>query len=103
MVKLFGLARDLDRVFELLDLMEVYKIKPSIIHFTNMIHVSFYSKNSKKAELAFKLFKKQGLKGDAILYSKIIDGLMRDRKYNRVPIYIDYCLKDQCSLKNHTI
>lgn len=58
MVKIFGWARDLDKVFELTDLMEVYGIQPSIIHYTNMIHVSFYSRNSKKAELAFKLFKK---------------------------------------------
>lgn len=86
------MARDLDKVFELIDLMGVYRIQPSIIHFTNMIHVSFYSRNSQKAELAFKLFKKSGLKGDAILYSKLIDGLIRDKKIKRVPKYIEYCL-----------
>lgn len=44
-----------------------------------MIHVSFYQRNHRKAEFAFKLFTKEGLKGDSILYSKLIDGLINTK------------------------
>lgn len=53
MVKLYGFSRELSKAFELLDLMAVYEIHPSIIIFTNLIHISFYNKNPKKAELAY--------------------------------------------------
>lgn len=58
MIKVFGFARELHKAFELLDLMKVYKINPSIIVFTNLVHISFYNRNPKKAELAFSLFRK---------------------------------------------
>ena len=56
--------------------MKVYNIEPSIIIFTNLIHISFYNRNPRKAELAFTLFRKHNLDGDALIYSKIIDGLI---------------------------
>lgn len=59
--------------------MKVYSIEPSIIIFTNLIHISFYNRNPRKAELAFTLFRKMKLGGDALIYSKIIDGLIRFR------------------------
>ena len=77
MIKIFGFSRELYKAFDLLDLMEVYKIKPSIIIYTNLIHISFYNRNPRKAELAFTLFKKKGLQGDRLMYSKLIDGLIR--------------------------
>jgi pentatricopeptide repeat protein len=58
MVKVFGFARDLESAFELLNLMLVFNIKPSIIIFTNLIHISFYCRDPRKAELAFSLFRK---------------------------------------------
>lgn len=103
MVKVLGFARQLHKAFELLDLMKVYKIEPSIIIFTNLIHISFYNRNPRKAELAFTLFRKHKLDGDALIYSKIIDGLIRFRQVNKVPKYIKYCLKEKCSLKEKTI
>lgn len=68
-----------------------------------MIHISFYSRNPRKAELAFTLLRKDKIRGDTLLYSKIIDGLIRFRLVNKVPKYIKYCLKEKCSLKEHTI
>lgn len=58
MVKIFGFSGDLEKAFDLLDLMKVYKMTPSIIIFTNLIHISFFNRNIRKAELAFTLFKK---------------------------------------------
>jgi len=58
MVKVFGFSHELEKAFDLLDLMEVYQIHPSIIIFTNLIHISFYSKQPRKAELAYNIFKK---------------------------------------------
>ena len=58
MVKIFGFARELQKAFDLLDLMAVFGIEASIIIFTNLIHISFYNRNPRKAELAFTLFKK---------------------------------------------
>ena len=103
MVKLYGFARDLPKAFELLDLMMVYEITPSIIVFTNLVHISFYNKNPKKADLAFTLFKKQGLKGDRLLYSKLIDGFMRFNEHSKVLKYIDLALADKCALKKPTM
>lgn len=79
MVKVFGFSRELEKAFDLLDLMAVYNIHPSIIIYTNLIHISFYCREPRKAELAFSLFRKQKLDGDALIYSKLIDGLIRFR------------------------
>lgn len=103
MVKIYGFSRELYKAFDLLDLMAVYKIKPSIIIFTNLIHISFYNKNTKKAELAYSLFKKQGVKGDKLLYSKIIEGLIRFNELPKVEKYIDDCIEDDCGLKPESI
>jgi hypothetical protein len=64
-----------------------------------LIHISFYNRNPRKAELAFKLFKKNKLDGDALLYSKIIEGLIRFNKLNKVNKYIDLAIKEKCHLK----
>ena len=103
MVKVFGFARELEKAFDLLDLMDVYKIEPSIIIFTNLIHISFYCREVRKAELAFSLFKQHKLDGDSLIYSKIIDGLIRFKQINKVPKYVKYCLEEQCTLKPQTI
>lgn len=103
MVKVFGFARNLESAFDLLDLMEVYSIKPSIIIFTNLIHISFYCREVRKAELAFQLFRKHDLDGDCLLYSKIIDGLLRFRHIQKVPKYVKYCYDEKCTLKEKTI
>ena len=58
MVKLYGFGRQLKEAFDLLKEMEKRKMEPSIILYTNLIHISFMLKDSRKAELAFKLFKK---------------------------------------------
>lgn len=103
MVKIYGFSRELSKAFELLDLMAVYSIKPSIIIFTNLVHISFYNKAAKKAELAFTLFKKTGLKGDKLLYSKLIDGLIRFGEAGKVEKYIDLAIEDDVGLKFETI
>lgn len=103
MIKLYGFARELGKAFELLDLMPAYKIKPSVIIFTNLIHISFYNKASKKAELAFTLFKKLGLRGDKLMYSKLIDGLIRFNEKGRVEKYLDHVIADDCGLKPETM
>ena len=77
MVKIYGFSRELHKAFELIDLMEVYEIKPSIIVFTNLIHISFYDRKPRKAELAFKLARQHKIRGDKLFYSKLIDGLIR--------------------------
>ena len=103
MIKVFGFSRELYKAFDLLDLMDVYNIKPSIIIYTNLVHISFYNRKVRKAELAFTLLRKQKIKGDCLLYSKLIDGLIRFRDINKVPKYINYALKEKCTLKRDTI
>ena len=49
------------------------------------------------------LFKKHKQRGDFLMYSKIIDGLIRFKVIKKVPKYIDLALKDGCSLKKSTI
>lgn len=103
MIKVFGFARDVQKAFELLDLMAAYKINPSIVIYTNLIHISFYNKNAKKAEAAFSIFKRTGMRGDRLMYSKLIDGLLRFADVSRTLKYLDEAIKDQCSLKPETI
>ena len=103
MIKIFGFARNLSKAFDLLDLMKVFKIKPSIIIYTNLVHISFYNKNPKKAELSYTLFRKDKGKGDKLLYSKMIDGLIRFKEINKIKKYIKYTFEDKCSLKDETI
>ena len=100
MVKIYGFSRELHKAFDLLDLMAAYKIIPSIIVYTNLVHISFYNRKPKKAELAYILYKKLGHKGDRLLFSKIIDGLIRYREYSKVMKYVNYALVDGCSLKD---
>lgn len=99
MIKIFGFARDLRKAFELLDLMQVFEIPPSIIIYTNLIHISFYNRNPRKAELALSIFKSKKQRGDRMMYSKIIEGMIRFKNYNKVPKFIKMALKDGCSLK----
>lgn len=103
MIKIFGFSRELYKAFDLLDLLKVYNLSPSIITFTNLIHISFYNRNVRKAELAYTLLRKEGIKGDSLLYSKIIDGLIRFREISRVPRYVNFAIRDECSLKSHTL
>lgn len=103
MIKVFGFSRELYKAFDLLDLMDVYNIKPSIIIYTNLVHISFYNRKVRKAELAYTLLRKQKIKGDCLLYSKLIDGLIRFRDINKVPKYVNYALKEKCTLKRDTI
>ena len=102
MVKVYGFSRELHKAFNLLDLMAVYEISPSIIIYTNLIHISFYNRKARKAELAYTLAKKQGIKGDRLLYSKLIDGLIRFKQTKKVPKYVKLAIKDGCSLKPDT-
>ena len=44
MVKVYGFSRELHKAFDLLDLMKAYKINPSIIIYTNLVHISFYNR-----------------------------------------------------------
>lgn len=60
MIKIFGFAHKLNSAFELLDIMNTFDIKPSIIIFTNLIHISFYNKKSDYALKAYKSFKDGG-------------------------------------------
>ena len=83
--------------------MGVYEINPSIIIYTNLIHISFYCRQPRKAELAFSLFKKSGHDGDALLYSKMVDGMIRMKQFNRVHKYVDLCIEEQCCLKEKTM
>lgn len=103
MVKLYGFGRQLKDAFDLLKEMEKRDMSPSIIFFTNLIHISFMLRNSRKAELAFKLFKKTGNKGDSLMYSKLIEGLIKLKKQERIGYYLDYVQKEKTGLNLKTI
>jgi len=103
LIKIFGFAHDLNRAFDQLDLMSVHKIEPSIVIYTNLIHVAFYNKNYKKAEQAFLLFKKTGNRADKLMYSKLINGLLKFASLSRAVKYIDEAIADKASLKPETV
>lgn len=103
MIKIYGFARELQKAFDLLELMEVYEIKPSIIIFTNLIHISFYNKNPKKAELAFLQFKRLGGVGDRLMYSKLVEGLIKFKETGKLMKYVEMALEDKCTMKPEVI
>lgn len=103
MVKIYGAQFKLKSAFGLLEVFAEINLKPSLIFFTNLIHVSFFNKKSAKAELAFTLMKKEGIKGDKLMYSKLIEGLLRFKQAERVPVYLQAAIDDNCGLKNELI
>lgn len=103
MIKIYGFARELQKAFDLLELMEVYDIRPSIIIFTNLIHISFYNKNPKKAEVAFLQFKRHGGVGDKLMYSKLVEGLIKFKETSKLMRYVEMALEDSCTMKPEVI
>jgi pentatricopeptide repeat domain-containing protein 1 len=103
MIKIYGFARELQKAFDLLELMEVYDIRPSIIIFTNLIHISFYNKNPKKAEVAFLQFKRHGGLGDKLMYSKLVEGLIKFKETAKLMRYVEMALEDTCTMKPEVI
>ena len=103
MIKIYGFAKELQKAFDLLELMEVYQINPSIIVYTNLIHISFYNKNPKKAEMAFLQFKRNGGAGDKLMYSKLVEGLIRFRETSKLMEYVELALEENCTLKPEVI
>lgn len=103
MIKIYGFAKELQKAFDLLELMEVHEIKPSIIIFTNLIHISFYNKNPKKAEVAFLQFKRNGGQGDKLMYSKLVDGLIRFKETSKLMKYVEMALEDNCTMKPEVV
>lgn len=103
MIKIYGFSKELHKAFDLLDLMAAFDITPSIIIYTNLIHISFYNRNPKKADVAYTLAKRAGIKGDRLMYSKLIDGFMRFKEHDKVIKYVELALKENCALKSTTM
>ena len=103
MVKIYGAQFKLKSAFDLITLFKQLEIKPSLIFFTNLIHVSFYNKKPGKAELAFTLMKKEDIKGDKLMFSKLIEGLLRFKQTARIPEYIQRTIDDGCTLRSELI
>ena len=83
--------------------MAVYGVEKSIIIYTNLIHISFYNKKPKKAIWAFSLFRKTKIKSDSLIYSKLIDGLLRFKEIKKIGKFIKLAHKERIRLKNKTI
>ena len=103
MVKIYGAAYKLKSAFDLLSIIEEYNLTPTLIFFTNLIHVSFYNKKPVKAELAVSLMKKHKIAGDKLMYSKLIEGLLRFKQTERVLEYVQMAIKDNSTLKHELI
>ena len=103
MIKIYGFAKELNKAFDLLELMAVHDIKPSIIIFTNLIHISFYNRNPKKAEVAFMQFKRLGNVGDRLMYSKLVEGLIKFKETGKLMKYVEMAVIDECTMKPEVI
>jgi pentatricopeptide repeat domain-containing protein 1 len=99
MIKIYGFSRDLKKAFDLIPVMKAYNIIPSIIVYTNLVHISFYNRNMRKVEEAFSLFKRDKLKGDRLLYSKLIDGFLRFKDVGRALKYLRFSHQEKCPIK----
>merc|ERR1719322_202429 len=99
MVKIYGAQFKLKNAFDLVNMFAEINTKPSLIFFTNLIHVSFYNRKPNKAELVHTLMRKEGIKGDKLMYSKMIEGLLRFKQTKNVMDYVQAAIDDQCTLK----
>lgn len=55
--------------------MKLENIKPNIVYYTNLIHISFGLKNWQKAIEAFELCQQTDLVKDSFIFSKLVRGL----------------------------
>lgn len=99
MIKIYGFSKDLKKAFDLIPVMRAYDIIPSIIVYTNLVHISFYNRNPRRVGEAFSMFKKAGLKGDRLLYSKLIEGFLRMKDSKRALKYLTFAHQEKCPIK----
>lgn len=99
MIKVYGFARKVDKAFELIPVMKAYGIPPSIIVYTNLIHISFYNKKLKRVEEAYNLIKKDRIRGDRLMYSKLIDGFLRFRDQRKALKYLGFAHQERVPIK----
>lgn len=99
MIKVYGFAREVDKAFDLIPVMKAYGISPSIIVYTNLIHISFYNKKLRRVEEAYSLIKKNRIRGDRLMYSKLIDGFLRFRDQRKALKYLNFAHQEQVPIK----
>lgn len=59
-------------------------IEPNLIYFTNLVHISFYCGNYKKAHQAYELLHFYKIKPDSKFYQKIIEGSLYFKRYSLI-------------------
>ena len=99
MIKVYGFSKEVKKAFDLIPVMKAYNITPSIIVYTNLVHISFYNRNFRKVEAAYSMFKNDRLKGDRLLYSKLIDGFLRFKDVARALKYLRFAHQERCPIK----
>jgi pentatricopeptide repeat domain-containing protein 1 len=99
MIKVYGFSREVKKAFDLIPVMKAYNIVPSIIVYTNLVHISFYNKNFRKVEEAYSMLKRDRIKGDRLLYSKLIGGFLRFKNYPKALKYLRFAHQDRCPIK----
>lgn len=99
MIKVYGFSREVKKAFDLIPVMKAYGIVPSIIVYTNLVHISFYNKAFRRVEEAYSMLKRDRIKGDRLLYSKLISGFLRFRDYPRAFKYLRFAHQDRCPVK----
>lgn len=87
LVKLYGFANMAEEAFRLLDEMRKLSIIPSLIVYTNLMHISFRCERPDLAEKSFMLMTKQGVKGDHVCFSKLITGFQELKLYKKAFSY----------------
>lgn len=103
MAKIYGANFKLKQAFDLLEYIAKNNMRPSLIFFTNLIHVSFFNKKPAKAELVATLMAREDIKGDKLMFSKLIEGLLRFKQTQNIAVYIQQAIDDQTTLKKELI
>lgn len=102
-VKFYQHSKNLSKAFELLALMKQKKVEPTVIFFTNLIHISFGLANWEKAQEAFTLCNELGIPKDSYIYSKFLKGLIYFKKYNLVEKYLQQAIDDRIGLQQEIV
>ena len=103
MVKVYGFAKEIKKAFDLIPVMKAYGIKPSIIVYTNLIHISLYNKKFSLTNKAFFMLKKDKIRGDKLLYSKLVEGYLKNDKKTETFKYLNYAYREKIQLKEDLI
>jgi pentatricopeptide repeat protein len=88
LVKLYGFKGCPEEAFSLINEMRRWNVEPSVIFFTNIIHISFSNRQAHLAEKAYFMMCNEGLQPDLICIAKLVQGFTRAKLLHKAVTFV---------------